>query len=228
MVAGSFHPSVSEDIWIRFPDYRALSITVRGFRPEQPLPPLPIQIAPWADAHIAAWHQAFRDFGANPKRTPPSIDSLLKRYRKDGALPCIHPVVDLYNAVSVSWGMPAGGEDMVLYQGSPRLVVADGSEGFDTSRDGVAVIENPEPGEIVWRDDVGVTCRRWNWRQCRRTAIHASTADFWFVFDRLPPMDLEDLRHAGESLIAAMQAASPRCEVESHVLQPPSSGALHS
>jgi DNA/RNA-binding domain of Phe-tRNA-synthetase-like protein len=50
--------------------------------------------------------------------------------------------------------------------------VARGDEPFDTVRDGAAVVEHPEAGEIVWRDDDGVTCRRWNWRQCKRTALH--------------------------------------------------------
>jgi DNA/RNA-binding domain of Phe-tRNA-synthetase-like protein len=32
-------------------------------------------------------------------------------------------------------------------------------------------MEHPEPGEVIWRDDDGVTCRCWNWRQCVRTRI---------------------------------------------------------
>ena len=43
-------------------------------------------------------------------------------------------------------------------------------EPFDTTADGAAVIEHPDPGEVVWCDDAGVTCR-WNWRQAQRTAL---------------------------------------------------------
>lgn len=32
-------------------------------------------------------------------------------------------------------------------------------------------VEHPRPGEVIWRDDAGVTCRQWNWRQCTRTRI---------------------------------------------------------
>jgi DNA/RNA-binding domain of Phe-tRNA-synthetase-like protein len=32
-------------------------------------------------------------------------------------------------------------------------------------------MDQPEPGEVIWRDDDGVTCRCWNWRQCVRTRI---------------------------------------------------------
>jgi len=38
----------------------------------------------------------------------------------------------------------------------------------DTMADGIAVTEHPDPGEVAWCDDAGVTCRRWNWRQTRR------------------------------------------------------------
>jgi DNA/RNA-binding domain of Phe-tRNA-synthetase-like protein len=216
MHAGPFSPSVGAEVWQKFGEYRALSITVTGFAPEQPISVGAIGCAPWADAHIAAWHQVFRAFGANPKRTAPSVDSLLRRYRKDNGLPAIHPVVDLYNAVSLTWGVPVGGEDIAHYQGSPRLVVADGSERFDTVRDGHPVVEHPEPGEIIWRDEIGVTCRR----QCRRTAITEATVDFWFVFDRLPPLEIDDLRRAGDSLMTAMRAASPGCEVDSRLINP--------
>jgi DNA/RNA-binding domain of Phe-tRNA-synthetase-like protein len=220
----AFSPTVSDAVWERFGEYRALSITVTGFVPVQSLRPVAGSVAgsvaAWTDAHIAAWQQAFRAFGANPKRTPPSVESLVRRLRKDTALPTIHPVVDLYNAVSVGWGVPIGGEDMRRYEGSPRLVVADGTETFDTVRDGTAVLEQPEAGEIVWRDEAGVTCRRWNWRQCRRTAITERTVDFWFVLDRLPPLAIDDLRRAGDELTAALREACPACQVEVQLLAP--------
>ncbi|MDI5754487.1 hypothetical protein MJL79_30330, partial [Salmonella enterica subsp. enterica serovar Montevideo] len=40
--------------------------------------------------------------------------------------------VDLYNAVSLRYAVPVGGENSAAYCGSPRLVFADGSETFDT------------------------------------------------------------------------------------------------
>jgi hypothetical protein len=44
---------------------------------------------------------------------------------------------------------------------APLLV---GEEPFDAVANGETVAEYPEAGEVVWRDDAGVTCRRWNWR----------------------------------------------------------------
>src|SRR5215831_10938287 len=168
MMAADFQPRIAEEIWRRYPEYRALSVTARGFS-VQAAPRLDLAAPPdWMDAHLDAWRAAFRGFGANPKKTLSSVDSLWKRLQKDGSLPPIDPVVDLYNALSVRFGAPFGGEDADLYAGSPRLGFATGSESFDTTRNGAPVVENPEQGEVIWHDDNGVTCRRWNWRQCRR------------------------------------------------------------
>src|SRR5262249_34882124 len=78
--------------------------------------------------------------------------------------------------------------------GCPRLVVADGSETFDTVKSGEPVTERTDPGEIVWRDEAGVTCRRGDWRQCRPTAVRAEAESPWFVIGRLAPLPARDLR----------------------------------
>jgi hypothetical protein len=55
--------------------------------------------------------------------------------------------------------------------GPPRLVRATGSEPFDTTAGGETVVEHPDAGEVVWCDGAGTTCRRWKWRQARRTQL---------------------------------------------------------
>jgi DNA/RNA-binding domain of Phe-tRNA-synthetase-like protein len=39
-------------------------------------------------------------------------------------MPALDPIVDLYNAVSLRYAVPVGGENISAYQGSPRLAVA--------------------------------------------------------------------------------------------------------
>jgi DNA/RNA-binding domain of Phe-tRNA-synthetase-like protein len=215
-------PVVADEIWREFPDYRALSVTVRGFRPSSQVfsdgnSPAP---AGWIDSHIEAWRMAFRKFGANPKKTPSSVEALYKRLRKNGTLPSIDSVVDLYNALSIRFGAPFGGEDAARYTGSPHLGLADGGEEFDTARDGVAVIDHPEPREVIWRDEQGVTCRRWNWRQCRRTALTGTSDELWFIIDRLAPMPVDELRRAGDELVGGLRALSPKMEATVSLLEP--------
>jgi len=170
--------------------------------------------------HLEAWRAAFRAFGANPKKTPCSVEALWKRVEKSGGLPAINPVVDLYNALSIRFGACFGGEDLDRYAGSPRLVVARGDEPFDAVRDGVPVIEHPDAGEMVWRDDLGVTCRRWNWRQCKRTALGQDSRNLWFIIDRLPPMPIEELLRAGEELVAGLARISSGITHSVDLLEP--------
>lgn len=51
------------------------------------------------------------------------------------------------------------------------------------SGDGLSAVL--EPGEVVWADGAGVTCRRWNWRQCTRTQLSPATTRALFIVDAL-------------------------------------------
>jgi len=152
--------------------------------------------------HVAAWREAYRAFGAKPKRTRNSLEALLRRAAS--GLPRVNRLTDVYNAVSVLHQIPLGGEDLTRYTGSPRLVRAAGTELFDTVADGLAVIEHPEVGEVVWCDDAGVTCRRWNWRQARRTQLREDTSTALFILDALDPVTGEALQAAADDLAARL------------------------
>jgi DNA/RNA-binding domain of Phe-tRNA-synthetase-like protein len=169
-----------------------------------------------ADApQIAAWRAAFSAFGAKPSRYPCSAESLAARVLKGDGLPRVNRLVDHYNAVSVRHLVPVGGEDLDRIEGPLRLTAADGTERFDTAEG----IDHPEAGEIVWRDDIGVTCRRWNWRQGTRTRLTDASTRAFFVFDRLGGLDLPALDAATDELAAVLRAG-PGCRVGRVVLAP--------
>ena len=157
---------------------------------------------------MAAWREAYRAFGAKPQRTRNSLEALLRRAAS--GLPRVNRLTDLYNAVSVLHQVPLGGEDLTRYSGAPRLVRATGTEPFDTVADGAAVIEHPDPGEVVWCDDAGVTCRRWNWRQARRTQLGEDTTSALFILDALDPMTDEALHAAADDLVARLTRLGSR------------------
>lgn len=223
-----FTPAVDPAIRALRPDFVALSIVVRGGRnlasADAPAHWWPADLtsvlhdAPWADAHLDAWRAAFRGFGAKPQRTPCSAEALRKRAERDGDLPRVNALVDFYNFVSIRYAVPVGGENIARYSGSPRLVRAGGGEGFETTRGGLPILEEVDAGEVVWRDDLGVTCRRWNWRQSTRTRIEVDTVDLWFVLERLDPMPLEALREAGDTIVGAVKRISPDADVRVEVL----------
>ncbi|GAA4259223.1 B3/B4 domain-containing protein [Dactylosporangium darangshiense] len=157
--------------------------------------------------HLEAWRDVYRAFGAKPQRTPCSAEALRKRAAR-GDVPSVNRLVDAYNAVSIRFAVPIGGEDRAALAGTERLIRAAGDEPFDTVKDGAPVVESPEPGEVVWRDDVAVTCRRWNWRQGRRTALTEATTSAVFLLEGL---DI-DLRPAAEMLAGLLDADTIRID----------------
>lgn len=158
--------------------------------------------------HVAAWREAYRDFGAKPQRTRNSLEALLRRAA--AGLPRVNPLTDIYNAISVIHQVPLGGEDLSAYDGAPRLARATGTETFDTVAAGEPLVEHPEPGEVVWCDDSGVTCRRWNWRQGRRTQLTDQTTSALFILDALAPMTDAALTAAADDLVDHLRSLGPR------------------
>jgi DNA/RNA-binding domain of Phe-tRNA-synthetase-like protein len=203
------------------PDYRALLVAVGGLVPgpgdqdsdallaaaeaaaREALRSGPAEQLP----HVAAWREAYRAFGAKPQRTRNSLEALLRRAAS--GLPRVNRLTDYYNAVSVLHQIPLGGEDLTRYAGPPRLIRATGDEPFDTMADGVAVTEHPEAGEVVWCDQAGVTCRRWNWRQARRTQLSEDTSTALFILDALDPVTGEALQTAADDLAARLDRLGP-------------------
>lgn len=149
---------------------------------------------------VAAWRDAYRAFGAKPQRTRNSLEALMRRAAS--GLPRVNNLTDIYNAISVLHRVPVGGEDLDRYSGPARLVRAAGDEPFDTVAGGDVIVEYPEPGEVVWRDDAGVTCRRWNWRQARRTQLSDDTTSAVFILDALDPITDQQLADAAADLAA--------------------------
>jgi len=64
-----------------------------------------------------------------------------------------NPVVDIYNSISLRYGLPCGGEDVDTFVGDVRLTQANGTEPFlPLGSDDNAP---PYEGEIVYKDDAG-------------------------------------------------------------------------
>ncbi|MFD9905870.1 B3/4 domain-containing protein [Streptomyces sp. NPDC059063] len=170
--------------------------------------------APHEDPHMAAWRAAYTAFGAKPSRTRNSAEALAKRALADGGLPRINTLVDVYNAISVAHLIPVGGEDLDRIKGGMRLVRATGDEDFVTMAGGEPVVEHPDAGEVVWRDDEGVTCRRWNWRQGPRTRLTEATVNGVFLLEGMGSE--AGLEAAGAELAELLEKFSPGGRVVLH------------
>ncbi|MEU2157176.1 phenylalanine--tRNA ligase beta subunit-related protein [Streptomyces sp. NPDC019396] len=169
--------------------------------------------APHEDPHIAAWRTAYTAFGAKPSRTRNSAEALARRALADGGLPRVNMLVDVYNAISVAHLIPVGGEDLDRIRGGMRLVRAAGEEPFVTVAQGVESVEYPAAGEVVWTDDEGVTCRRWNWRQGPRTRLTEESVNALFLLEALPPMSTGELEAAGAELAGMLEKLCPGARI---------------
>lgn len=222
--------SVSPEVFKLRPDYRALLVaierieagpsdesseailaeaenTARAKLTSQPVTEL---------AHIASWRDAYKAFGSKPNKYRNSLEALTRR--AEAGLPRVNRLTDIYNAISVKNQIPFGGEDLDKYTGPAKLIRSTGEEGFTTTANGAIVVEHPEVGEVVWCDDAGVTCRRWNWRQGPRTALSDDTTRVLFIMDALMPITSGDLQATAEELIAAISRFSPACRVAQRLI----------
>jgi DNA/RNA-binding domain of Phe-tRNA-synthetase-like protein len=164
--------------------------------------------------HMMAWREAFSSFGLKPSKFLNSSEAMISRVLKGGELPAINWLTDIYNALSVRHVFPCGGEDWDQAVGVQQLRFAQGHEAFDTSKDGETVIDHPQPGEVVWADDAGVTCRAWNWRQCVRTRLNEQTKNAYFVLDSLEPFPKASLVAAADEFEASLRRRSQDCQIE--------------
>jgi DNA/RNA-binding domain of Phe-tRNA-synthetase-like protein len=155
--------------------------------------------------HIAPWREAYRKFGAKPKEHPSSIENLVRRVLKGWSVPHVNPLVDLYNLVSLRHLVPVGGEDLDRVQGDVLLALATDREA-PVHLLGEPEARPPKPGEVIYKDDLGALCRRWNWKEAERTKLTAGTRNAFLVIEGLPPVgrDLVE-RAAGELAVLVRQ-----------------------
>lgn len=153
---------------------------------------------------VAPWRMAYREFGVKPSRFRSSIEGLLRSARA-GTVPSINnPLVDLYNAVSLRFEVPCGGEDLAAIRGGIRLTRATGGEAFVPL--GSTQPDPPKPGEVIYRDDAGVLCRRWNWREAERTKLTPPTTAAFLCIEAVDAAGAGHVAEACEKLLGLIAA----------------------
>jgi lysyl-tRNA synthetase class 2 len=146
---------------------------------------------------IAKWREIYKDFGAKPSKYRNSVEALIKRVLKT-ELYKINPLVDIYNYISIKHIMTVGGEDTNQIEGNLVLDFANGDEEFIP----LGEDENQPPweGEVVYKDDKGVICRCWNYREADRTKLTKDTKNAVVVIENLLPENSDKLKQALDEL----------------------------
>lgn len=152
---------------------------------------------------VQAWRRAFSRMGLKPTQYRCASESLLRRLRKDGDLPRLHPLVDLCNAVSVAFGIPVAALDLAHVTGGLEVCMARGDERYLAFS---GEWERPEGGEVTFRDQAGhAHARRWTHRQSGLSAVQPGTRRVLIVAEALHEAAAADL----DRLAAALAAHLP-------------------
>ncbi|HIY83649.1 B3/B4 domain-containing protein [Rubneribacter sp.] len=198
-----------ESFWELFPEAAIGVVVATGMKPTGEVPfedsaaiaKLLAEANTQADRHLTSntisqneavrvWREAYQRFKTK-KGARCSIENLLKRVLKGNPVGSITPSVDIYNAVSLKYALPVGGEDIDSFEGDLRLGITEGGDAFCA----LGEDENDPTlaGELCYRDDAGAVCRCWNWRDGRRTALSDDSKSAFLVIECVDPTRLGDL-----------------------------------
>lgn len=192
----------SPGIWADFPMLVAGVMLVQGVTPEADVRPRIAALHDIASRRLAvsseaefpevqAWRRAFTQMGLKPTQYRCASESLLRRYRKEGSLPTLHPLVEVCNATSIAFAIPVAAFDADQIAGDLQVRYADGEEHY-LSFSGET--EHPEPGEVVFADSAGhAHARRWTHRQSRASAVSDSTTTALIVTEALHDTASDDI-----------------------------------
>ncbi|PDT10662.1 MULTISPECIES: phenylalanine--tRNA ligase beta subunit-related protein [unclassified Rhizobium] len=172
---------------------------------------------------IQAWRRGFSRMGLKPTQYRSASEALLRRFRQEHALPRLHPLVDLCNAVSLAFAIPIAVFDVEKIAGDLEVRPATGDETYLTFG---GDIEHPEPNEVIFADGGGSAhARRWTNRQSGLSAVRQTTRSALIVAEALHASAEADIGRLVATLAdqlakawpaapkaALLSAASPRFE----------------
>ncbi|WP_433717858.1 B3/B4 domain-containing protein [Actinoplanes sp. CA-051413] len=153
---------------------------------------------------IQAWRRAFTALGVRATQYRCASESLLRRLRRDGELPAVHPLVDVCNAMSAAFAIPVAALDVARIDGDLEVRHATGDETYLTFG---GEKEHPAPGEVTFADTAGnAHARRWTNRQSGLSAVTADTTTALIVAEALHEGAAADIARLTAALAEALGA----------------------
>jgi DNA/RNA-binding domain of Phe-tRNA-synthetase-like protein len=153
---------------------------------------------------IQAWRRAFTQMGLKPTQYRCASESLLRRFRKEGSLPRLHPLVDLCNAISLAFAIPVAAFDAAAVTWPLEVRYAAGDEDYLTFGGDT---EHPAAGEVIFADQAGrAHARRWTNRQSGLSAVRDATAAVLIVAEAQHEKAASDVRGLTATLAAEIGA----------------------
>ncbi|TDD29612.1 hypothetical protein E1286_46365 [Nonomuraea terrae] len=219
------HLQHSDDIWRDFPDLVPGALHVQAVSKDASVDDRIARHTETAAARLAtasegelpeiqAWRRAFTRMGLKPTQYRCASESLLRRFRKEGELPRLHPLIDLCNAVSLAYAIPVAVFDLDQVAGHLEIRHATGDETYVTFS---GETERPPAGEVIFVDAEGrAHARRWTHRQSGHSAVRDTTTDVLIVAEALHASARQDIASLVATLaddLTALWPVAPRTAV---------------
>jgi DNA/RNA-binding domain of Phe-tRNA-synthetase-like protein len=188
------HFAHSAAIWRQFPELVPGVLVVANIRPDVEVSAL---LQPWHErarerlsqglesefTEVSAWRRAYARMGLKPTQYRSAAEALLRRFRREGVVPRLHPLVDLCNAVSLAFALPVAVFDLARIAEYLEVHHATGDEQHVGFR---GEVESPEPGEVIFADAAGhAHARRWTFRQSHHSTVRSDTRAVLIVSEGL-------------------------------------------
>jgi DNA/RNA-binding domain of Phe-tRNA-synthetase-like protein len=212
----------SSEIWLDHPDLVAGVVFVTGIRADAVVAPEVARFNAVAEARLAtgsaaelpeiqAWRRTFSKMGLKPTQYRCAAESLLRRFKKERALPEIHPLIDICNAISLAFAIPVAVFDVAKISETLEVRYAHGDESY-LSFSGET--EKPDTHEVIFADAAGrAHARRWTNRQSGYSAVQDTTSTVLVVAEALHESAYEDVQKLTATLadeLTAIWSAAPR------------------
>jgi DNA/RNA-binding domain of Phe-tRNA-synthetase-like protein len=163
---------------------------------------------------IQAWRRVFSRMGLKPTQYRCASESLLRRFRKEGSLPQIHPLIDLCNAISLAFAIPVAVFDVSAIAEYIEVRYADGDESY-LAFSGES--EHPDVHEVIFADNARQAhARRWTNRQSADSAVRDTTTAVLIVAEamhRSASADVQKLMAALADALTAVWSVTPKTTV---------------
>ena len=155
---------------------------------------------------VKARREIFKTMGASESKTS-SVESLYGFIQEKGRLPKISPMVNLYNAISVLYGIPMGGYDCACIA-QQKLTLRTAEKGEEFLAIGATEVEKTKHGEVIYADPEKVTCRYRNYKDSDPTKITSATKEILFMLDIAPevPETLDEAMKMLQQLLKELGA----------------------
>jgi DNA/RNA-binding domain of Phe-tRNA-synthetase-like protein len=204
----------ASDIWRDFPELVPGVLFVDGINTDAVVDPLAERFSRVAGERLAAgpeselpeiqaWRRAFSRMGLKPTQYRCASEALLRRFRKEGELPRIHPLIDLCNAISLAFAIPVAVIDVSQVADFIEVRYASGTERYLAFS---GEWEHPDAGEVIFADADGrAHARRWTNRQSALSAVRDTTTTALIVAEAMHAAASSDMVRLLDTLAGALR-----------------------